>query len=148
MADAVIDVLGRDELPQLVELYNQVYRPARTEETFRRRCAGRYNVLTLVASVKDRPVGFFLGYEQEPEVFQASTWGVLPDARRAGIGSQLLEAAQEWAGERGYEAFRLECPNRQHPMLHMALGLGYDIVGTRSDADRGVTMVLFEKHLG
>ena len=148
MADAVIDVLERDELPQLVELYNQVYRPTRTEETFRRRCLGRYNVLPMVARVKDRPVGFFLGYEQEPEVFVASTWGVLPDARRAGVGSQLLEAAQEWAGERGYETFRLECPNGQRPMLHLAIGMGYDIVGTRADADRGVTMVLFEKHLG
>ncbi|HEX4611157.1 MAG TPA: GNAT family N-acetyltransferase [Urbifossiella sp.] len=147
MADAVIDVLGRDELPQLVELYNQVYRPARTEETFRRRCLGRYNVLPLVARVKDRPVGFFLGFEQEPDVFVASAWGVLPDARRAGIGSQLLEAAHEWAGEHGYETLRLECPNRQQPMLHLALNLGYDIVGTRTDPDRGVTMVMLEKGL-
>ena len=83
-----------------------------------------------------------------PMLIGASTWGVLPDARRAGVGSQLLEAAQEWAGERGYETFRLECPNGQRPMLHMAIGMGYDIVGTRADADRGVTMVLFEKHLG
>lgn len=147
MADAVIDVLEKDELPQLVELYNQVYRPTRTEETFRRRCLGRYNVLPLVARVKDRPVGFFLGFEHDPTTFSAASWGVVPDARRAGIGSQLLEAAQEWAGERGYEAIRLECPNAQRPMLHMALGLGYDIVGTRTDPDRAGTVVLFEKSL-
>jgi GNAT superfamily N-acetyltransferase len=147
MADAVIDVLERDELPQLVELYNQVFRPTRTEETFRRRCLGRYNVLPLVARVKDRPVGFFLGFEQEPDMFLGSTWGVVPDARRAGVGSQLLEAAQEWAGERGYETFRLECPNRQHPMLHLALNLGYDVVGTRADAGPGLTMVMLEKQL-
>lgn len=147
MADAVIDVLERDELPQLVELYNQVFRPTRTEETFRRRCLGRYNVLPLVARVKDRPVGFFLGFEQEPDVFLGSTWGVVPDARRAGVGSQLLEAAQEWAGEHGYETFRLECPNRQHPMLHLALNFGYDVVGTRTDAGPALTMVMLEKQL-
>jgi GNAT superfamily N-acetyltransferase len=148
MADAVIDVLEQDELPQLVELYNQVFRPTRTEETFRRRCLGRYNVLPLVARIKDRPVGFFLGFEQEPEAFLAWTWGVLPDARRAGVGSQLIEAAQEWAGEHGYETVRLEGPGAQRPMLQMALGLGYDIVGTRADAEHGTTMVLFEKRLG
>jgi GNAT superfamily N-acetyltransferase len=148
MADAVIDVLEQDELPQLVELYNQVFRPTRTEETFRRRCLGRYNVLPLVARTKDRPVGFFLGFELKPAVFFAWFYGVVPDARRAGIGAQLLEAAQEWAGERGYETFRLECPNGQRPMLHMAIGMGYDIVGTRADGAHGATMVLFEKGLG
>ena len=30
MADATIDVLGVDELPLVVEMYNQIFRPAKT----------------------------------------------------------------------------------------------------------------------
>src|SRR5207237_207299 len=57
MADAVIDVVGPDELPLVVELYNQIFRPAKTVESFRRRYLGRYNVLQMVARVDGRPVG-------------------------------------------------------------------------------------------
>lgn len=147
MADATIDVLGVDELPVIVEMYNQIFRPAKTLESFRRRYLGRHNVLQMVARVKDRPAGFFLGFELKPDTFFAWFYGVLPDFRRSGIGSQLMEAAQEWAKQNDYETIRLECHNQHRPMLHLAIDLGYDIVGIRYDTDRGDNLVVFEKNL-
>ena len=147
MADAVIDVVGVDELPLIVDLYNKIFRPAKTVESFRRRYLGRYNVLQLVARVKDKPVGLFLGFELKPDTFFAWFYGVLAEARRAGVGSQLMEAAQEWASQHEYETIRLECHNQHRPMLHLAIDLGYDIVGMRWDADRGENLVAFEKNL-
>jgi GNAT superfamily N-acetyltransferase len=147
MADTVIDVVGIDELPLIVDLYNQIFRPAKTIEAFRRRYLGRYNVLQLVARVKDRPVGFFLGFEGKPDTFFAWFYGVVAEARRAGVGSQLMEAAQSWATQHEYETIRLECHNQHRPMLHLAIDLGYDIVGMRWDADRGENLVIFEKNL-
>lgn len=148
MADAVIDTVDQDDLPLIVDLYNQVYRPPRTVEAFRRRYLGRYNVLQLVARLNDQPVGFFMGFELKPDVFFAWFYGVLPDARRLGVGSQLIRAAEGWAGEHSYETIRLECHNQHRPMLHLAIDLGYDIVGMRWDSDRGDNLVIFEKHLG
>lgn len=147
MADAIIDVVGQDELPLIVDLYNQIFRPARPIESFQRRYLGRHNVLQLVARVGDRPVGFFLGFELKPDVFFSWFYGVLPELRRQGVGSQLLEAAQSWAAQNGYEAIRLECHNRHRPMLHLAIQLGYDIIGIRWDSDRGDNLILFEKSL-
>jgi GNAT superfamily N-acetyltransferase len=147
MADATIDVVGMDELPLIVDLYNQIFRPTRPIESFRRRYLGRYNVLQLVARVGDKPIGFFLGFELKPDVFFAWFYGVLADARRSGIGSQLMEAAQSWAAQHEYETIRLECHNQHRPMLHLAIVLGYDIVGMRWDADRGENLVIFEKNL-
>jgi GNAT superfamily N-acetyltransferase len=147
MADATIDVVGLDELPLIVDLYNQIFRPTRSIESFRRRYLGRYNVLQLVARVGDKPVGFFLGFELKPDVFYAWFYGVLSDARRSGIGSQLMEAAQSWAAQHEYETIRLECHNQHRPMLHLAIVLGYDIVGMRWDAVRGENLVIFEKTL-
>src|SRR5437764_7991760 len=128
MADAVIDVVGVDELPLIVEMYNQIFRPAKTIESFRRRYLGRYNVLQMIARVKDKPAGFFLGFELKPDTFFAWFYGVLPEARRMGIGSQLMEAAQSWAWQNGYESIRLECANSHRPMKHRANELGYDVV--------------------
>lgn len=147
MADAVIDVVGMDELPTIADLYNQVFRPPKPLDVFRRRYLGRYNVLQLLARLDDRPVGFFMGFELKPDTFYAWFYGVVPDARRHGVGAQLIEAAQSWAQQSGYEVFRLECHNQHRPMLHLAITLGYDIVGLRWDSDRGANLVIFEKPL-
>ena len=116
--DAVIDVVGMDELPGIVELYNQIFRPARDIESFRRRYLGRYNVLQLVASVREKPVGFFLGFELKPDTFFAWFYGVHPEFRRHGIATQLMEAAHDWARTHNYELMRVECHNHHRPLLH------------------------------
>jgi len=147
MADAIIEMVGFQDLPVIVQLYNQIFRPPRDVESFDRRYRGRYNVLQLVARLKDRPVGFFLGFELKPTVFFAWFYGVVPDCRRQGIASQLMEAVHEWARQNEYESIRFECHNQHRPMLHLAIALEYDIVGIRWDPDRGDNLVIFEKVL-
>jgi GNAT superfamily N-acetyltransferase len=147
MADATIDIVGIEELPLIVELYNQIFRPGRNLEAFQRRYLGRHNVLQMVAQVNGRPVGFFLGFELKPSAFFAWFYGVLPAYRRQGIASQLMEAVHDWARANDYEAIRFECHNQHRPMLHLAIALEYDIVGIRWDPDRGANLVLFQKML-
>jgi GNAT superfamily N-acetyltransferase len=147
MADATIDIVGFDELPLVVELYNQIFRPSRSVESFQRRYLGRHNILQMVAQVSGRPVGFFLGFELKPRVFFAWFYGVLTAYRRQGIASQLMEAVHDWAQTQEYDAIRFECHNQHRPMLHMAIALEYDIVGIRWDPDRGANLVLFQKML-
>src|SRR6266446_2262590 len=147
MADAIIDMVGPEELPVISQLYNQIFRPPRDVESFRRRFRGRYNVLQLIARLDERPVGFFLGFELKPDVYFAWFYGVLPDYRRMGVASQLMEAVHSWAQQYGYESVRFECHNQHRPMLHLAIALKYDIVGIRWDPDRGENLVLFEKVL-
>ena len=147
MADAIIDIVGPEELPIIVRLYNQIFRPMRDAAGFRRRFLGRHNVLQMIARVGDRPVGFFLGFELKPRAFFAWFYGVLPDYRRQGIASQLMEAVHSWARLHEYESIRFECHNQHRPMLHLAIALEYDIVGIRWDPDRGANLVLFQKML-
>ena len=97
MADAVIDIVGPEDLPDIVALYNKIFRPTRDVESIRRRYLGRYNGLQLVARLQDRPVGFFLGFELKPTVFFAWFYGVLPEFRRMGIGRALLASALDRA---------------------------------------------------
>jgi GNAT superfamily N-acetyltransferase len=147
MADATIDIVGPDELPLIARLYNQIIRPPRDVESFQRRYRGRYNILQLVARLQDRPIGFFLGFELKPSVFFAWFYGVLPEFRRQGIASQLMDAVHSWAKQNEYESIRFECHNQHRPMLHLAIAMGYDIVGIRWDPDRGDNLVMFEKML-
>ncbi len=148
MADAKIDVVGPGEIPLIAELYSQIFRPARDAAFFRRRFQGRANVLMLVASQGDEPVGFFIGFELKPTVYFAWFYGVVPTKRRQGIASQLMDAVHAWCIENGYESIRFECHNQHRPMLHLAIARMYDIVGIRWDPDRGDNLVIFEKQLG
>ncbi|HYT91479.1 MAG TPA: GNAT family N-acetyltransferase [Gemmataceae bacterium] len=147
MADAIIDLAGPEDLPLIVQLYNQIFRPSRDLDTFRRRFRGRYNILQLMARVDHREVGFFLGFELKPTVFFAWFYGVVPEYRRQGIASQMMDAVHSWATQHEYESIRFECHNQHRPMLHLAIALGYDIVGIRWDPDRGDNLVIFEKVL-
>lgn len=147
MAEAVIDVVEMDQLPLIVDLFNQIFRPARDIESFRRRYQGRHNILQMVARVKEKPVGLFLGFELKPTTFFAWFYGVLPDCRRQGVASQLMESAHEWAQRHDYKTIRVECHNQHRPLLHLSIALGYNIVGMRWDTDRGDNLVIFEKSL-
>jgi GNAT superfamily N-acetyltransferase len=147
MADAIIEIVGFEELPHIARLYNQIFRPARDVEAFQRRFLGRHNVLQMIARFGDRPVGFFLGFELKPRVFFGWFYGVLPDFRRQGIASQLMDAVHDWARMNDYESIRFECHNQHRPMLHLGIAQEYDIVGIRWDPDRGANLLLFQKQL-
>jgi GNAT superfamily N-acetyltransferase len=147
MADAIIERVGPEELPVIADLYNQIFRPPRDVESFRRRFRGRYNILQLVARVDQEPAGFFIGFELKPAVFYSWFYGVVPNYRRQGIASQLLEAVHSWAQQNDYESIRFECHNQHRPMLHLAITHQYDIVGMRWDPERGDNLVIFEKVL-
>ena len=105
-------MVSHEEIPLVVDLYGQVFRPARDGEFFRRRFHGRHNSLILIASLDERPVGFLTGFELKPDVYFAWLFGVLADCRRMGIASQLMDALHTWVKERGYDAVRFECQNQ------------------------------------
>lgn len=147
MANAKIDIVGQGDLPLVADIYNQLFRPQHEVEFFSRRLLGRYNPLLLIASLDGDPVGFYTGFELKPGVFFSWLYGVLPEYRRLGIASQLMDAAHSWAAEHDYETMRYECYNQHRPMLHLAIAKEYDIVGIRWDSDRGNNLVIFEKSL-
>jgi GNAT superfamily N-acetyltransferase len=147
MADAVIEIVGPEDLDSIVQLFNQIFRPQRAKEFFERRYLGRHNVVQMLALVERRPVGFTIGFELKPSVFFTWFYGVLPDYRRQGIASQLMDAVHGWATMNEYESIRFEFHNQHRPMLHLAIALKYDIVGLRWDPDRGDNLVLFQKSL-
>ncbi|MCC7350319.1 MAG: GNAT family N-acetyltransferase [Phycisphaerales bacterium] len=147
MAQADIIIADEGMLAQAVELHNTIFRPKREAEFFKRRFTGRYNPLTLLARMGDRPVGFWIGFELKPGMFYHWLGGVAGDVRRHGVGRQLQEAQQAWARDHGYEFIRCECMNHQREFVHFAITMGYDIVGIRWDSTHADNLIVFEKNL-
>jgi GNAT superfamily N-acetyltransferase len=146
---AQADIIIADEklLPQAVDLYNSVFRPKREADFFKRRFMGRYNALTLLARMDDKPVGFWIGFELKPGMFYHWLGAVLPDVRRHGVARQLQDAQQAWAKDHGYEYIRCECMNHQREFIHFAVSLGYDLIGIRWDSTHADNLIVFEKNL-
>jgi GNAT superfamily N-acetyltransferase len=147
MADAKIVAVGPNEVGLIVSLYNRVFAPPQVEDFFMRRFQSRHNVNLLVAEIDKEPVGFIVGFEVEPGKFLCWLAGVLPEARRSGVATQLVQAQMAWAQDHEYDYIRFECLNQHRPMLHVALNEGYDLVGIRYDSDTGSNVVIFEKEL-
>ena len=147
MANAEVNIVGPGELPLITDLYNEIFRPPRTGEFFRRRLLGRYNPLMLVAQLDGRPVGFSLGFELKPSVYFGWLLGVTPEVRRNGIAAQIHEAQCAWAAEHGYHFIRMECHNSHRPVLHLAIAMDFNIAGIRWDPDRQDNLIIFEKTL-
>ncbi|HWL94095.1 MAG TPA: GNAT family N-acetyltransferase [Phycisphaerae bacterium] len=147
MANSEVVIVGPGELPLIADLYNEIFRPPRNVEFFRRRLLGRYNPLLLLANLDGRPVGFSTGFELKPTVFFGWLLGVQSEVRREGIAAQLHEAQSAWAAEHGYESIRMECHNAHRAILHMAIEMNFNIVGMRWDSDRQDNLIIFEKQL-
>lgn len=147
VANAKIVAVGPGELELISGLYNEVFTPSLGEETLRRRFLGRHNVCMLVAMIEDHHAGFVVGFELTPATYYCWVCGVLPDFRRAGIATQLMQAQQAWAEEHHYELMRFECQNQHRPMLHVAITEGFDLVGIRWDSATAHNVAIFEKEL-
>ncbi|XOV75581.1 MAG: GNAT family N-acetyltransferase [Phycisphaerales bacterium] len=93
-------------------------------------------------------VGFYIGMELRPTTHQGWIVGVVPEMRRAGIGTQLLVAAADWAKTEGYRSIRFEVPNTVRSVLQFSIAEGYDITGVRYDHDLATNLVIFERVLG
>ncbi|MGQ9649868.1 MAG: GNAT family N-acetyltransferase [Phycisphaerae bacterium] len=147
MANAEITPVGMNDLPLIVDLYNEIFRPGREYAFFSHRLGTQRNPLLLLAQVQKRPVGFALGYELKQSTFYCWYIGVLPEFRRAGVASQMMEAMTAWARDQGYQIIRFECYNRHRPMLHVAIRQNYNIVGIRYDADAEDNLIILEQNV-
>ena len=106
MATAKIISISPTELDVVTELYNQMFSPSQDEEFFRRRFQGRNNVSMLVALLDEKPVGFIVGFEMMPSTYFSWLCGVVPDSRRLGVGTQLMQAQEGLAKEHHYNLLR------------------------------------------
>lgn len=84
----------------------------------------------LVRDAQPEPAGFVLArvVAEEAEII---TLGVLPEARRQGVGGELVRAACQRAGAEGARAMLLEVAARNLPAQKLYARFGFTEVGRR-----------------
>ncbi|SRR5690606_17223108 len=89
----------------------------------------REDLLILLASVGDVPVGFKVGYRENRFTYYSAKGGVLSDYRRCGIAKALLFEMMAWAHEHGFRRFAYDTfPNRHPGMAIMGFQEGFRLV--------------------
>ena len=76
------------------------------------------------------PVGYIAILERKAAyVAWITDLVVVPEARRRGVGTALLMAAQTWASERGDKRLMLEMQSKNYPAIRLAQKHGYEFCG-------------------
>ena len=90
-------------------------------------------------------VAFKAGYALSDTKYYSWLGGVLPDYRRRGLASMLMERQHAWLGERGYAMVETATNQENVAMAAANLKHGFLVAGTRRNPDN--TQILFLKPL-
>jgi len=88
------------------------------------------NSLTWIAQKGDAILGFVIADVPEAQTAHIITVDVLEDWRRSGVGTALMNAAEEWAGKKGAMAVYLETAEDNLTAQKFYLARGYTRVKT------------------
>ena len=104
--------------------------------------------LILCAYVKNKRVGFKIGYEtSSKQYFYSWMGGVLAKYRQMGIAESLMEYQNQWATKTGYKGILVKTRTKHTAMRNLLLKhqfLQIGIIPHRPDAE---TRILYEKKL-
>ncbi len=127
LTELEIREVGRSAHDTIFKLNQVIFDEDRVINSF-----NRQGLLQLLALHRGRPVGFKIGYEQRPGVFYSAKGGVLPDHRRMGIATALLDEMIAIVRKDGYQKFVFDTFPNMHPGMTM-LALAREFRLTKAD---------------
>ena len=108
---------------------------------------GLQQSIILVALLNAAPVGYLrMKEEQEPRTAWIKDVAVRKDARRQGIGSVMILAAQDWASQRNLKRVIIETQSRNVAGIRMIAKLGYEFCGYNDHYYASQDIALFFAH--
>jgi predicted GNAT superfamily acetyltransferase len=86
-------------------------------------------------------LGFKLGYARSKDTFYSWLGGIHPNARRQGVGRQLMRRQHDWARARGYAFVETRTRTVNNAMIILNLQSGFQIVGFEDDSAGHPTVI-------
>jgi GNAT superfamily N-acetyltransferase len=114
----------------IVTLSKQIpeFEQATTLERLQSRLDGVVGLI-LVAKFEGELVGYKVGYQLTEDTFYSWLGGVIPEYRKHGVATLLLNYQEKWARNSRYKEIKVKSMNRFPGMLKLLVSNGYKIVG-------------------
>lgn len=103
--------------------------------------------LILIARIGEVLVGYKVGYELTEDIFYSWLGGVIPEHRKHGVATSLLNFQEKWIRDSGYKQIKVKSMNRFPNMLNLLISKGYEIVGVEESVGSLDRKILFVKAL-
>jgi len=129
MKDYIVKSGSINDLKGIVELDRVVFGLSRTPKEIQDMLRLKKHAYVTIATIADgKLVGYGIGYEEKTRYYLWSL-AVLPEYRRKGIGSDIIEEQVRSAKEKGYSSFFVKTSNRWKEMLRLLLKKEFNIIG-------------------
>lgn len=116
-------------------------------EYFTDRYEGSEHIL-LVAFADNAPAGYLIAYEKpKEECMYVWMAGVVPEYRRSGVLTELMEYVEEWSRESGYGLLRIKTRNSRREMLSFLVKRGFMFYDVHARDEVINNRILLEKPL-
>jgi GNAT superfamily N-acetyltransferase len=127
------------QIPEFDKLYSKEKYGNRLKDS-------RY--LIIIASYKDKPIGFKIGYETpSKKLFYSWMGGVLPKFRKLGVAQMLMDYQEQWAKNNNYERILVKTRKKYLAMVKLLEKNYYYEMGTLPFEPKEESRILFEKKL-
>jgi GNAT superfamily N-acetyltransferase len=130
------------QLAGIVSLHNETFGSGIMPAEFRDRLERKRSLLCLVALCEKKPVGYKVGYERNTEEYFSWLGGVRDGFRRQGIATELMKRQHTRARELGYKRVLTESDNQWRDMIVLNLRAGFEIVGTCTDQEGRLKIIM------
>lgn len=120
--------------------------PEDTLENFKKRIEGKKS-LVLVGFVDEKPAGYIISYDRYDDG-SIYCWmaGVLPEYRKLGVLSGMMEYLEKWAKEEGFDSIKIKTRNARREMLSYLVKNDFQFLGIEPKEDKLDNRILLEKH--
>ncbi|MEZ0265810.1 MAG: GNAT family N-acetyltransferase [Phycisphaerae bacterium] len=130
-ASIEITEVGEPEFPLIQVLRDTIFGAYghRHSSPFAEQAEGKPDLIALIAHLEGNPVGYKVGYRENPGLFYSWTGGVLPDYRTFGVARRMQDYQHGLLRGRGYRAVAFSTFNKFREMLLFGLSTGFVPVG-------------------
>ncbi|MCF4009508.1 GNAT family N-acetyltransferase [Rheinheimera sp. UJ63] len=141
----IIEIGSTADIVALSKLIPE-FEQATTFEQLESRLAGVVSLI-LVAKCQGALIGYKVGYQFTEDTFYSWLGGVIPEHRKHGVATQLLNYQEKWVWNAGYKQIKVKSMDRFPSMLKMLTSNGYEIVGLDKSVCGSEDKIVFLKRL-
>ena len=122
------------------------FEQATTLERLQSRLDGAESLI-LVARLEGALVGYKVGYQLTKDTFYSWLGAVIPEYRKHGVATLLLNYQEKWLRNSGYKQIKVKSTNRFPGMLNLLISNSYEVIGIEESSYGYEDKILFLKKL-